>query len=201
MVGGRRAQIKLDDAGSFISAPDPNAVVLLANAYIGVRAVRVIRAARAVLARGYEGEARAHDRILVELQAHRRAILDDLTGGEALAWTRRERTRNISKRVAAMGDEDLYANLCVDSHGDPLPALILREGDDLNLSPHRTAATRASLLMYAGFARDQAGLIAHLAKNIDLDGLDELDEVIQSGWRRLAEEASGPTRPLGRDAE
>lgn len=47
---------------------------------MGVKAFRVIRAARGVLKFGYEPEALAYDRILLELIEHRRAIVTDASG-------------------------------------------------------------------------------------------------------------------------
>ena len=191
-VGPRRAKLSRDEAGALVAAGNSREVILLVNTYLGVRAFRVIRAARAVLSHGLENEALAHDRILVELNAHRRAILDDETGREALAWLLRERTRGVKKRVAEMGDDDLWSDLSANAHGDPLPVLHLRAGDALDLSPRRTPATRASLLMYAGFARDQAALIAHLAETT-IRGLEELDAAIQAGWERLSAEEDSAT--------
>jgi hypothetical protein len=117
----------------------------------------VIRAGRAVLAYGYEREVTALDRILVELHAHRRAILEDGSGMEALAWLRRERRWKIGKRVSEGAPEDLYDNLSADAHGDPLPVtrLLDRQGI-IELSPRRGFETRASLVeLYAGMALDQ----------------------------------------------
>jgi hypothetical protein len=191
-VGGRSVTIEVGEAGEFLRAPDPNEVILGACTLIGTRALGVIRAARAVLASGFEGEARALDRILVELLAHRRAILNDQTGEEAVAWMRRERTRGISKRVAAMGEPELYANLSTDSHGDPAPLLRLMDLDDksIDMAPRRTAATGASLLMYAGFARDQAVLLAKLSGAVEITGIEELDSAMNNAWDQLGADAS-----------
>ena len=190
-VQPRTATAVLDENDELRYSADADALILSANVFIGARAVRVIRAARAVLARGFEGEARALDRILVELQAHRRSILEDPSGGEALAWLRRQRTRGITKRVAAMEDAELYGNLCTDSHGDPAPVLRLRDADanEIELAPQRTPATRASLLMHAGFARDQAMLISKLSGESVIKGIDELDAEIHAAWDRLNSES------------
>jgi hypothetical protein len=81
-------------------AGDVNGLHTLAQVYIGIRVFRTIRAARAVLAMGYEAEARALDRIVVELQAHRQAIIADATGAEALAWLKRERVYGTQQLLA-----------------------------------------------------------------------------------------------------
>lgn len=184
-VGPRTGTIRLDQAG----APVAGDVVLLKLAalqYLGARALRVMRAARATLAAGYEAESRPHDRILVELLEHRTALLADPTGRAAKAWIEGSRGQGVGRRVAAMSPKDMYADLCKDSHGDPRPLarLLNRDGDTLLLEPQRTAATKASLLMHAGFARDQAVAIATFAE-IELRGVDELDAAILAGWKAL----------------
>jgi hypothetical protein len=62
---------------------DAHQLLLLAHMMIAARGLRVIQAARPVLAAGYELEALAHNRIIVELVEHRRAIRDDETGEAA----------------------------------------------------------------------------------------------------------------------
>jgi len=179
---------------------DVHLLILLALHFIGIRALRGMRAARAVLAAGYEPEAHALDRVLIELQAHRGAILADATGAEALAWVRgKRRSREkgwdgISARVKTANPEaeGLYGRLSQDSHGDPAPAIGLIDAEDgqVQLAPRRTVATRASLLFHAGFARDQAGLIADRAGGITVQGLEDLAEAIRAAWKRLEEEHS-----------
>jgi hypothetical protein len=166
---------------------DVDKLKLMAQVFIGIRTFRVIRAGRAVLAFGYEREAPALDRILVELQAHRREIVDDQSGEEALAWLARERKRDIGKKVSKDAPEDLYDNLSADAHGDPTPVNRLRDtSGGVDLSPRRGFPTRASLIeLYAGMARDQAVLIAGLA-GIELRGVEELDRQIIDAKTALA---------------
>jgi hypothetical protein len=173
---------------------DLNAVNLAAQVLIGVRAWRAMRGARAVLAAGYELECRALDRIIVELMAHRRAILDDDGGTEAVAWLKGERSWGISKRVNAMMPDGLYKNLSHDSHGDPVGVgrLMDAELQAINPTPKRTAGTRASLLMHAGFASEHALVIAQLA-GLELDGVEHLTAAIDE--RRAALEADYPDEP------
>lgn len=117
---------------------------------------------------------------------HRRAILNDPAGTEAKAWVEGRRGRGIGKRVTAQTSHDLYFNLSMDSHGDPRPISRLHdpETNTITLEPRRTAATRASLLLHAGFARDQAVAIATLCE-MPLGGVDELDAAIKAGWQRM----------------
>lgn len=190
-VGPLSTKGELGENDELGGSDSPETLILGACTFIGAHAVRVIRAARAVLASGFESEARALDRILVELMAHRKAILDDSSAGEAVAWLRRKRIHGISKRVGAMGDAELYGNLCVDAHGDPGAVMRLHnpETNTIELGPQRTAATRASLLLYAGFARDQAAVISKLSGNTVISGLDVLDAAIAKAWGRLKAEA------------
>lgn len=84
----------------------------------------------------------------------------------------------------------MYGNPCQDSHGDPRPLarLLDVEAGTIRLEPQRADATRASLLMHAGFARYQAVVIATYA-GIEPRNLEELVAVIEAGWARL--EGSG----------
>jgi hypothetical protein len=163
---------------------------LAAQVFIGIRTFRAMRGGQRCLAAGYELEARALDRILIELQAHRSAIFQDETGAEALAWLQGERGRGISKKVNKTAPKDLYKNLSHDSHGDPIGVtrLMDTDGQSVFLSPKRTPSTRASLLLHAGEARDQAIAIAQLAK-IEVSGLDELDAAIKAQWQALLAES------------
>ena len=183
-VGERTSTVLFDDHG--VPTEGGAALRLYALQIMGARALRVIRAGQATLRYGYEPESRAQDRVLVELREHRSAVLGDPTGAVALAWLRGERGRGISKRVAAMSPPDLYKNLCHDSHGDPVPVgrLMDHESRTIKLEPRRTIATRASLVMHAGFARDQAVVIA-AAAGIRLANLKQLDMQIDGAWARL----------------
>ncbi len=193
-VGPRKVVGAVDDNDELMLTPQAaEGLRLAAMTLIGGRALRVIRAARAVLARGFESEARALDRILVELQAHRGVILDDPSGKEAWAWMQRESRWGISRKVAAMGEDELYGNLSGDAHGDPMPLLRMRnvEENSIELAPSRTAATRASLLLYASFARDQAMLVSKMSGSTVLTGIEQLDAGIDEGWRRLGADEDG----------
>lgn len=185
------ASIDLNEDGEVVGG-DVAAINMLAQITIGVRGLRVIRAGRATLACGWEPEARAHDRILVELAAHRQAILADPSGTEAIAWLSRKRLRGISSRVRSMAPGDLYANMSTDSHGDPAPVTRLFDPTTgvMQIEPCRTKATLASLWLYAGFARDQAVVIAKSA-GISLLGVDEFDSALQAAWRPVGGEDAG----------
>jgi hypothetical protein len=178
------ASLTTDETGRVIGG-DIDKLQLLAQITIGVRALRVIRAGVAVLRYGWEPEARAHDRILVELNAHRSAIVNDSSGVEAQAWLARERGHGIAKRVNSVSPPELYKNLSTDSHGDPLPvSRLMDEGTGaLQIEPKRSRATMASLWLYAGFARDQAVIIAQHA-GIELRGVEMFDTALRDAKRQ-----------------
>jgi hypothetical protein len=188
-VGERTATVTLDPQDVPVGG-DTDALRLYALQIMGARALRVIRAARATLMYGYEGEVGAQDRILVELLVHRAAVLNDKTRGRAaFEWLRGRGGGQMSNRVAKMTASDVYANLSHDSHADAMPIarLLDAETQTLSIEPRRTAATRASLLMHAGFARDQTIAIAKFA-GIQLEGVDRFDEAIDAAWARLIAE-------------
>ena len=153
-----------DDAHHGSYGGEPEAVQLQAQLFIGVRIFRTIRAARAVLAAGYEPEARAHDRVLLELLAHRNAIRDDPTGVQAAAWLSGKRAQGVSASVKAMTQPGLYSRLSHYSHGGPEPVLHLLdlEQQTLSIAPGHSIATRASLLLHARVSHDQAVVISEL---------------------------------------
>lgn len=167
---------------------------LCALQFIAIRALRSARAARAVLAVGYEPEARTHDRVLAELISHRSAVVADPSGKAALDWLKGKAGKGITAKVNAMQPEDLYRSLSQDSHGDPHPVLRMMAEQEaggerpLTIGPARSVAARASLLMHAGFMRDQAVAIAHFA-GLELSGVENIDAAIREGWRRLDDEA------------
>jgi hypothetical protein len=86
-----------------------------------------------------------------------------------------------------MTKDDLYKNMSHDSHGDPIAVqrLFDAESKSLIVSPTRGHASRVSLLFHAGFARDQALIVAQGA-SLELDGIEALDQAIAERWRILA---------------
>src|ERR1700749_2681068 len=98
---------------------DTQRLILLAVLGIGGRALRAIRAARGSLEIGYEAESLVHDRVLIELWVHLKAVMRDPSGAEARAWLSAKRGRGIGKRVADLGSKGLYPALSAAAHGDP----------------------------------------------------------------------------------
>jgi hypothetical protein len=166
---------------------DVEAINLNALAFIGIRVWRTMRAARAVLATGYEHECRAHDRITMELVAHRKEIIADHSGHKAARWLRDESSGRISARVDKATLPGFYANVSHHSHGDIVGVLHLvnQETGLVNLVPARTRSTRASLLFHAVAARDHAVSLADLA-GYDIVNIQDLDDIILSRRDALA---------------
>lgn len=156
-------------------------LMLFALQAMGVRALRVIRAARCSLASGYEPESLAHDRILIEFVAHRKEVLEDGTGGVAKAWLEAETGRGMAKRVAKVAPDGLYGFLSRSSHGDPRPLGYLADytKQTFQLAPQRTGLAKVCLLFYAMFATDQAAMIAAISE-VELPGHSDLRDAIQA---------------------
>jgi hypothetical protein len=178
-------EIEADDDG-VPSTQDAETVVLVALRYLAIRGVRAVRAARSVLATGYEPESRVYDRILLELIEHTNAILADSSGTTALAWMNGQRRRDVTRRIRAIGGGDLYARLCRDAHADPDPvAELISASYSVEIGPLRTRATRVALVRHAAYCRDHAVALSR-AGDIALDGLEKLDARILSSWSQLA---------------
>jgi hypothetical protein len=170
---------------------DPRAAQLTAQLFLGIRMFRTIRAARWVLAAGYEPEARAHHRVLLELLAHRNAIRDDPTGREAAAWLSGKRAQGISASVKAITEPGLYSLLSHYSHGGPEPVLRLLDSErqTLSLAPSHSIATRAALLLQAGVAHAQATVISEL-DGTPLDSPDGFDQQMHDARANLDTDAA-----------
>lgn len=142
----------------------PENVVLGAQFMIGVRALRVVQAARPMLAAGYEREAMVNNRIINELVEHRRAIRMDKTGEEARQWLTSPRGRGIGKRIRALAKGDLYKLESYAAHGDPRLIIPLFDSarNTIPLVPARSDLTRQSLVWYAAFLIDHVKVIGEL---------------------------------------
>jgi hypothetical protein len=118
-----------------------------ATTVAAVRGFRAVRAGMAMLAAGYELEARAMTRMLTELLVHAQAAVEDPSGEEAHAWMGGQREHGISARVRAKtpNSPDTYKTLSRAAHGDPkgLQALMTADGDAdvLDWRPSRSPHT------------------------------------------------------------
>lgn len=188
---GGEVEIDVDDNTGVPSDADAAAVQLIALRYLGVRGVRIVRAAQSVLAIGYEPEARVYERILLEIVEHTQSIVRDPSGKTALDWLEGNRRRGVTARVRAMGTGDLYSRLSRDSHGDPNPVIALIDpSHTLELGPRRTVATRLALVRHAAYCRDHAVALCGAA-DITLDGLPALDARIFDRWRAIGAQHNG----------
>jgi hypothetical protein len=181
---------------SFEGTREEATPVLLAAAQqvIGIRMLRAIRAAMAVLASGYEPETRALDRVIMELLAHRRVILADPSGEEANKWLAGDSGHGITAKVNALGDDELYANLCQDAHGDPrsVQRLYDPQSETIILGPYRDPLkTRVCLLVYAGSAVDQTRFVA-AGRGLEVVGIQEHVDRVNEAWTRFLADAPPP---------
>jgi hypothetical protein len=164
----------------------PERFILFTQMMIGARALRVVQAARPVLAAGYELEALVFDRILVELMTHRRQVLLDATGDEARQWLQSPRGRGIGKRIAKVANGDLYDLQSRAAHGDPrlLEPVLDAERNIVLLAPARSDLTRSSLTLHASFLTDQIEIIAVLA-GLKHPDLPPLQEAVRVQWQKF----------------
>jgi hypothetical protein len=158
--------VALHTAGSEPApAEDPDRVLRRALLVSSARIFRLARAGMAVLAAGYEGEARILDRALWETRARCIQALDDPSGDTAHRLLAGELDRGISAAVRATvptADPAMAKRLYRDLSGDAHPDLrqfmtrLIREtssgGYEMGFSPHRSQASRQSLFLYAWFA-------------------------------------------------
>jgi hypothetical protein len=157
----------------------------------GIRAFRAVRAGMAILANGYELEADAMSRVLLELFVETRSAVHDASGDAAKAWLSGHRVRGISSRVkAAMPHRPTtYGEVSRAAHGDPraVIGLAVSEGDEhiVEWGAKQTPATARCLIGYAVGARDMAVLIEKATGNrFDVIGaLDRLMADRVPDWR------------------
>jgi len=172
---------------------------LAAQRVIGVRVFRSVRAAMAALSIGYEPEARALDRVLLELATHRDLIQSDPSGETASRWLEGKAGGGITKKVNATSPDDLYGNLSQEAHGDPRPVwrLYNEASESFILGPQRHAlASRVSLLLYASAACDQLVVLAKLSE-VSITQLPELHAEVKAAWRKAHEDADAVEVPPG----
>lgn len=174
----------------------PQNVVLGAQFMIGVRALRVVQAARPMLAAGYEYEAMVNNRIIVELIEHRRAIRKDETGEEARQWLTSPRGRGIGKRIRELAKGDLYKLESYAAHGDPrlLISLVDPEAHSIPLKPARSDLTRHSLALYAGFLIDHIKIIGELTGSIS-SWFAPLRRAAEIEWEKFRPGQPMPSEP------
>jgi hypothetical protein len=131
-----------------------------------------------VMARGYEPEAEAFVRTIVELFVASQEFLKDGTGETARRWLREGMGKGIAKRVdRALTGNVSYGMLSRAAHGDPraLLALAAEGGGSLEWGPRTTPAAAGTLRYLAVSARDFTVLLEQEfgARQPELHHLDE----------------------------
>jgi hypothetical protein len=174
---------------------DTRQLMLYTHMMIGARALRVVQAARPTLAAGYELEALVHNRIIVELVEHRRAIREDETGKAARKWLKSPPGR-IGPRIQQIAKGDLYELESRAAHGDPrlLAPIFNQDRNTLPLTPDRSDLTRASLVLYASFLVDQIEIIAALA-GVTSRWLAPLRKAQEVEWEKFNPKKDAPPGP------
>lgn len=168
--------------------PSPERLILPAVLAAAARAFRTARAGMAVVRAGYELEADAMTRVMLELYVSARAILDDPTGVEARAWVTGGRRRGIGKRVDAAAPGEIYDSLSAAAHGDPrgLRRLAVErdDGPTVEWGPRLTERFRAVLIGFALGARDMTVLLEEATGQThpELSDLDDLLVRSVPGW-------------------
>jgi hypothetical protein len=174
---------------------DLRQLMLLAHMMIAARGLRVIQAARPVLAAGYEYEALVHNRIISELVAHRKAIREDLTGEAARKWLKSPPGR-IGPRINKLAKGPLYELESRAAHGDPrlLAPIFNTERNAVPLTPARSDLTRTSLVLYASFLVDQIELISTLA-GVTSTRFPPLRKAMEVEWEKFNPNKDSPPDP------
>lgn len=172
---------------------EQKAYILFAAQLTTTRMLRAARAATAALSVGYEPEARALIRIMVELAAHAEYWRTDPTGELAHEWLDGKHEYGVTKKVQEILDRDVYKELCIDAHGDPRSLIALMDPDDFTISmgPDRTIKTRTYLLVITDGVVESARL---LSRQFDSDSEKHfalLDEQRADAWGRLREDRGG----------
>lgn len=156
----------------------------------GIRAFRAARSGMAILSVGYEVEADAMNRVLLELFVETRAAVGDESGETARQWFSGGRRRGVGARVqAAMPHRPaVYDTVSRASHGDPRALLELAADVDgrstIEWGPRRGAATARCLVGFAIAARDMTVLLEE-ATGERFASMAELDRALQHavpGW-------------------
>jgi hypothetical protein len=171
----------------------PGSVRLHGLAVVAVRTLRAARAGMQVLASGYEVEARAFDRVLLELKVRCRLILNDATGQQTVDWMRGRHSPNMTAAIKKThsAPDGYYAFLSPDSHGDAQSvarALLLDISGvpAINWGPAHSRASLYSLHTYASYSFEVA---VHLAEEagVNVSRRDALARELHASVCRLRE--------------
>jgi hypothetical protein len=148
-----------------------------------IRAFRALRSGIAIVCRGYELEADAMTRVMLELFVATQEVLADPSGSEAKRWL----TQGMGKRIAARVDasiprpDSVYAPLSRAAHGDPrvVLGLVTTSGADheIHWGPSSTPRAAEILRSYAVGARDFAVLLEDVTE-VRHPEVSRLDEVL-----------------------
>ncbi|MBJ7353768.1 MAG: hypothetical protein JHC98_03000 [Thermoleophilaceae bacterium] len=188
------ARSLIEDSPIFeVPGPEPEAQkthLLLAAQLTSTRMLRAARAATASLSIGYEPEARALIRIMVELAPHAEYWQTDPTGELAREWLDGKHEYGVTKKVAEILDRGIYKELCIDAHGDPRSLFALMDPNDFTISmgPDRTMNSRTYLLVITDAVVESSRLLARQFNSDSEKHFALLDEERAKAWKQLREE-------------
>ena len=157
-----------------------------------VRAFRAIRAGMALTSRGYELEADAMTRIMVELVVGTDEVLADPTGEEAERWLAQAMGKKIAARVdAAVAQPDgVYGPLSRAAHGDARGVLSLldatADAPSIDWGPKSTARAASILRSYAVGARDFVVLVEEVTGADSTTDARQLDRLLTANIEGFA---------------
>jgi hypothetical protein len=171
---------------------DPPASYWRAKAllYLGVLAVRITRAAMAVIGSGYEQEAMTYKRALMEAHSRVQRVVADDSGSYAREWLR-GRAGKPAKAVGGFSPDDLWTLLSHSSHADhrAVENFLAISHDDgttslLTAPERRIEVSNGTLAIFAGETRDVARVLA-AEHGLTIPNLADLDAAIaaQPLWR------------------
>jgi hypothetical protein len=151
--------------------------------YLGVLAVRITRAAMAVIANGYEQEAMTYKRALMEAHSRVQRVATDKSGSYAREWLH-GRAGKPAKAVGGFSPEDLWTMLSHSSHADhrAVETFLAISNDDgttslLTAPERRIQVSNGTLAIFAGETRDVARILA-AEHGLTIPNLAELDAAI-----------------------
>jgi hypothetical protein len=157
-----------------------------------------------VVAAGYEGEARAFDRAMIETRARWRQVEADESGKLAKQWLSGASKGTLTAAIRESLPTDdperaraLYRSLSGDVHPD-LPqfmANLVREtksgGREMGFSPHRTPLAGRSLLLYAWLPAEAVAEVGARV-SVDVPDLEELTLALYAAGDQLQRDFTPP---------
>lgn len=193
-------------AAGLLPPPDHVAARSLRRALLvsSARIFRLARAGIAVIAAGYEAEARSFDRSLFETRARRIQVLADESGELATRWLDGKLEGHLGALVRESLPtvdldqvKSLYRRLSGDVHPDLRQFMgnLVREkptgGYEMSFSPGRTALARRSLFLYAWLSAEATAEVG-VRTGVDLPHYAELERAVMAAGAHMQRDLGPP---------